>query len=67
MRLHTEWYQNHFYRKHWVRSYPAFWMLAFLALAYLLLIILKPKEVIVLILVAMMEVLLATISKFKPE
>lgn len=69
MRLHTEWYQNHFYRKHWLRSYAAFWMLAFLALAYLLLviIILKPKEVIVLILVAVMEVLLVTIGKFKPE
>ena len=69
MRLHTEWYQNHFHRKHWLRKYSAFWMLAFLAFAYLLLVILilKPKGVIVLILVALMEALLATIGKFKPE
>jgi hypothetical protein len=69
MRLHTEWYQNHFHRKHWLRRYSAFWMLAFLAFAYLLLVILilRPKGVIVLILVALMEALLATIGKFKPE
>lgn len=69
MRLHTEWYQNHFYRKHWLRRYSAFWMLAFLGLVYLLLVIfiLKPKGVIVLILAALMEALLATIGKFKPE
>lgn len=69
MRLHTEWYQNHFHRKHWLRRYSAFWMLAFLALAYLLLVIfiLKPQGIIVLILVALLEALLATIGKFKPE
>jgi hypothetical protein len=69
MRLHTEWYQNHFHRKHWLRNYSAFWMLAFLALAYLSLVILilKPKGVIVLILVALMEAALAVIGKFKPE
>jgi hypothetical protein len=69
MRLHTEWYQNHFHRKHWLRGYPAFWLLAFLALAYLLLVIfiLKPQGVIVLILVALLEALLVTIGKFKPE
>jgi hypothetical protein len=69
MRLHTEWYQNHFYRKHWLRRYSAFWMLAFLGLVYLLLVIfiLKPKGIIVLILAALAEALLATIGKFKPE
>lgn len=69
MRLHTEWYKNHFHRKHWLRRYSAFWMLAFLGLVYMLLVIfiLKPKGVILAILVALMEVLLAVIGKFKPE
>ena len=69
MRLHTEWYQNEFHRQHWLRKYSAFWMLAFLAFALLLLVIfiLKPKGIIVLISAALMEALLAVIGKFKPE
>jgi hypothetical protein len=69
MRLHTEWYRNHFHRPHWLRKYSAFWLLTFLGLAYLFLVILilKPKGIIVLISAALMEALLAVIGKFKPE
>jgi hypothetical protein len=69
MRLHTEWYQNEFHRPHWLRQYSAFWILAFLALAYLLfvILILKPQGTFVLISAALAQALLAVIGKFKPE
>jgi hypothetical protein len=69
MRLHTEWYQNEFHRPQWLRQYSAFWMLAFLALAYLLfvILILKPKGTIFLVIAALMQALLAAIGKFKPD
>jgi hypothetical protein len=40
LRLHTEWYQNYFHKKDWLKTYPAFWLLAFLAFAILILVIL---------------------------
>lgn len=69
MRLHTEWYQNEFHRPHWLRQYSAFWILAFLALAYLLfvILILKPQGTIVLISAALTQALIAVVGKFKPQ
>jgi hypothetical protein len=69
MRLHTEWYQNEFYRPHWLKRYAAFWILAFLALAYALfvILILKPQGTIVLIVAALLQALIAVVGKFKPE
>lgn len=69
MRLHTEWYQNEFHRPHWLKQYAAFWVLAFLALAYLLFVvlILKPQGTNVLIVTAAAPTMLAAVGKFKPE
>lgn len=71
MRLHTEWYQNHFHRKHWLKEYPAFWTLSFLAFALLILIIfvLQPQGIIVLVWVlnALIAAVIGVLGKFKPE
>jgi hypothetical protein len=71
LRLHTEWYQNYFHKKDWLRSYPAFWLLAFLAFALLILIILivSSGPVIKLLSVAsgVFGAILGLIGKLKPD
>jgi len=71
LRLHTEWYQNYFHKKDWLKSYPAFWLLAFLAFAVLVLIILivKPGGAIKFLSVVnvVFVAVLGLIGKLKPE
>lgn len=71
LRLHTEWYQNYFHKKDWLKSYPAFWLLAFLAAAVLVLIILivKPGGTIkfLSVLNGAFVLVLGAIGKFKPD
>lgn len=71
LRLHTEWYQNYFHKKDWLKSYPAFWLLAFLAVALLVLVILivKPHRIVqfVSLLNVVFVAILGVIGKLKPE
>jgi hypothetical protein len=71
LRLHTEWYQNYFHKKDWLRTYPAFWLLAFLAFAVLILVILivSTGPVIKLLSVAsgVFGAILGLVGKLKPD
>jgi hypothetical protein len=71
LRLHTEWYQNYFHKKDWLKSYPAFWLLAFLAFAVLVLVILivKPGGAIkfLSVLNVVFVAVLGLIGKLKPD
>lgn len=71
LRLHTEWYQNYFHKKNWLKSYPAFWLLAFLAFALLVLIvlILNPGGTIKFLSVTnvVFVAILGLIGKLKPD
>lgn len=71
LRLHTEWYQNYFHKKNWLKSYPAFWLLAFLAFALLVLIVLivKPGGTIqfLSVLNVVFVTVLGLIGKLKPD
>jgi hypothetical protein len=71
MRLHTEWYQNYFHKRDWLSSYPAFWLLATLALAGLLLvaILMRPEGLLQFIPIfnVVLVALLGLIGKLKPE
>jgi hypothetical protein len=71
LRLHTEWYQNYFHDKDWLKSYPAFWLLAFLAFAVLVLVILivKPGGAIkfLSVLNVAFVAVLGAIGKLKPD
>ena len=71
LRLHTEWYQNYFHKKDWLKSYPAFWLLAFLAFAVLVLVILivDPGGTIKLLSVVnvVFVAVLGAIGKLKPD
>jgi hypothetical protein len=71
LRLHTEWYQNYFHNKDWLKGYPAFWLLAFLAFAVLVLIILivKPGGAIkfLSVLNVVFVAALGAIGKLKPD
>jgi len=71
LRLHTEWYQNYFHKKDWLRTYPAFWLLGFLAFAVLILVILLVSHgtVIKLLSVAsgVFGAILGLVGKLKPD
>lgn len=71
LRLHTEWYQNYFHKKDWLRSYPAFWLLAFLGFALLVLIVLIFKPGGAITLVSALNVVfvgvLGLVGKLKPD
>ena len=71
LRLHTEWYQNYFHKKDWLKSYAAFWLLAFLAFALLVLIVLivRPGGTIqfLSVLNVVFVAVLGLIGKLKPD
>jgi hypothetical protein len=71
LRLHTEWYQNYFHKKDWLKTYPAFWLLAFLAFALLILIILLIQPGTPIKLLSAMNLvfvaILGLVGKLKPE
>lgn len=74
LRLQTEWYQNHFHREKWLRSYPAFWVLAVLALAALIVIVIirsvnGSTGLVVLLgaIQAAIGVAIGFVGKFKPD
>lgn len=71
LRLHTEWYQNYFHKKDWLKTYPAFWLLAFLAFALLVLVILivRPGGAIqfLSVLNVVFVAVLGLIGKLKPD
>ena len=71
LRLHTEWYQSRFHKKDWLKSYPAFWLLAFLAFAILVLVVLivRPGGAIkfLSLLNVVFVAVLGLIGKLKPE
>lgn len=74
LRLQTEWYQNHFHREKWLATYSAFWVLAALALATLIVIVIlrsvKGSTGLVVLLGAIQAAIgiaIGFIGKFKPE
>jgi ABC-type multidrug transport system fused ATPase/permease subunit len=74
LRLQTEWYQNHFHRDKWLRSYPAFWVLAVLAFVALIVIVILrtvtgSTGLVVLLgaIQAAIGLALGIIGKFKPD
>jgi len=71
LRLHTEWYQNYFHKKDWLRSYPAFWLLAVLGFAVLVLIVLIFKPGGAITVVSALNVVfvgaLGLVGKLKPD
>lgn len=74
LRLQTEWYQNHFHREKWLRSYSAFWVLAVLAFAALVVIVIlrsvKGSTGLVVLLGALQAAIglvIGIIGKFKPD
>jgi hypothetical protein len=49
MRVHTDWYQNHFHHKNWLRKSYAFWLGIFMAIASLFFVVFiaKPEALVV--------------------
>lgn len=74
LRLQTEWYQNHFHREKWMSGYSAFWVLAVLAFAALIVIVIlrsvKGSTGLVVLLGAIQAAIglvIGIIGKFKPD